>query len=186
MIAVRRRGTAALLLLLGALLCPACEERPRFGFDFEQDRDLDELEWSCGALFRLSDAHATTGKRSLEMSLYPATDGDTEHYPGVAFTNFDPDWFGRRALVFDAHNPEAAPLPLEVRIDDRESPDYEDRFNASYTLAPGGNRVSIPLAALRTSGTKRPLRLGRIRTVALFLANPEERHTLFLDRVVLE
>jgi hypothetical protein len=46
--------------------------------------------------------------------------------------------------------------------------------------------VSIPLTALLTSGAKRPLDLRKIRMVALFVANPGERRTLYLDRVRLE
>ena len=182
----RRAGTIALLLCMAAACCLGCEAKPRFGNDFEDDSVLDELQWSCGTLFRISGDHATSGKRSLEISLYPAADSVIEHYPGVSFSGFDADWSGRRALVFDAFNPEDTAVPLEVRIDDRESPDYRERFNRTHTLAPGGNRISIPLASLVTSGTRRPLDLRRIRVVALFLANPGERRTLYLDRVGLE
>ena len=181
-----RRTIAALLVLTAAACCLGCERRPRFGYDFEDERVLDELQWSCGTLFLVSADHATSGNRSLEVSLYPAAESVTEHYPGVSFSGFDADWSGRRALVFDVFNPEDTAVALEVRIDDRESPDYRDRFNRTHTLAPGGNRISIPLASLVTSGTRRQLDLRRIRVVSLFLVNPGERHTLYLDRVGLE
>jgi hypothetical protein len=180
------RRVAVLELFAAAALCLGCERRPRFGYDFEDETVLDQLHWSCGTLFRMSGDHATSGHRSLEISLYPAADSVVEHYPGISFSGFDADWSAHRALVFDAFNPEDTPLPLEVRIDDRESPDYRDRFNRTLTLAPGDNRISIPLGSLATSGTKRPLDLRRVRVVALFLVNPRERHTLYLDRVGLE
>ena len=115
---------AALLLLLAAALCLGCERKPRFDYDLEHETALDDLVWSCGTLYRLSEDHATSGRSSLEISIHPAAEQATEHSPGITFSGFDADWSDCRALVFDAHNPEAAPLPLEVRVDDRESPDY--------------------------------------------------------------
>jgi hypothetical protein len=182
----RARTIALLLLCMAGACCLGCDTKPRFGYDFEDETVLDQLHWSCGTLFRMSGDHATSGHRSLEISLYPAADSVVEHYPGISFSGFDADWSARRALVFDVFNPEDTPLPLEVRIDDRESLDYRDRFNRTYPLAPGDNRISIPLASLVTAGTRRQLDLRRIRVVSLFLVNPGERHTLYLDRVGLE
>lgn len=168
------------------LAVSSCQTTPRFNYDFEQETVLDQFDWECRTLYRLSPEHATSGAKSLEMLLYPAPAADLENYPGVSFTRFDPDWSGNRALVFDAYNPETTPLRLGVRIDDRDSPDYAERFNNSFVLAPGDNRVSISFTDLVTSGSKRRLDQRRIRAVMLFLANPKERHSIYLDRVRLE
>jgi len=173
------------LLVLAAFL-PTCGETPLFNNDFEHPAVLDELVWKCGTLYRLSPEHATSGISSLEVTFSPGPPGVGERYPGLSLTDFNPDWSGRRALVFDAHNPESAALRLTLRIDDREAPRYPDRFNRSFTLSPGDNHIAIPLGELVTSGTKRTLDPRRIQRVMFFLANPKERHTLYLDRIRLE
>jgi hypothetical protein len=186
MSAKRPARLLAALLVLALLPCPSCQRAPRFDHDFEQEGALDEFAWQCRTLYRLSGEHAASGSRSLEITMHPAPEGTGENYPGLSFSKFDPDWSAFRSLAFDAYNPGETPLGLALRIDDREDPDYADRFNRSVALAPGPNRISIPFAELVASGTKRALDLRRVRTVALFVANPKERRTLYLDRVRLE
>ena len=182
----RRRSACALLLALLLLHLSACQRAPRFGSDFEHDGQLDRLSWMCRALFELSPEHATSGSRSLKISFFPAPQGVREHYPGIAFGGFDPSWSGHRAMAFDAFNPEDKPLPLALRIDDRRNPGYGDRFNREILLPPGESRILIPLAELVTSETKRTLKSHSSQAVMLFMVNPEERHTLYLDRLRLE
>jgi hypothetical protein len=169
-----------------AVLIPSCRERRPFSYDFEESGILDELAWRCRTIYRLSPEHATSGTRSLEVTFFPAPPEDRENYPGVSFPAFDPDWNSRRSLVFDVYNPEERVLRLTLRIDDRRGPTYPERLNRTLTLAPGANRISIPLAGMLTSGSRRPLNLANILRVSLFMANPRERHTLYLDRVGLE
>lgn len=186
---MKNRGRTAIVAILVAALATlagSCHRPPRFGCDFEQDNALDLLEWSCRTLFRVSPDHATLGSRSLEISFFPAPEGQTENYPGISFSKFDPDWTRSRKLVFDVYNPESDAIRLALRIDDRQNPDYADRLNRSLPIPPGMNRVSLPLDELATSGTKRALDLHGIRTVILFISNPRERHVLYLDRIVLE
>lgn len=173
---------AAFLLLLAAFL-PGCRERHRFGYDFEQRAILDTLKWQCGTLFQLAPDHATSGASSLEVTFYPGPPGVDENYPGFSLTDFDRDWSGYRTLVFDAFNPEPGIIHLAVRIDDRENPDYADRYNRGIVLNPGGNSIAIPLPELVTSGLKQPLDLKNILGVMFFLVNPKERHTVYFDRI---
>jgi len=175
-----------LLILTFAALFLACTEKPRFFFDFEADKDLDDLVWKCKTLFRISDQHATSWSRSLKVLLYPDPDNTGEHYPGIGFNRFNPDWSSYSSLCFDAFNPEEKALSLVVRIDDCKNPDFPDRYNKAIILVPGANHVSLPLNSLITSGTKKRLNLARIEGVMLFLSNPKERHTIFLDRVLVE
>jgi hypothetical protein len=164
----------------------ACHRAPRFEYDFEQSETLDQFEWKCRTQYRLSPDHSTSGARSLEISFHPAADGNSENYPGISFAKFDPDWSRYSRLVFDAYNPESTIIRLALRIDDRESPNFADRYNRSLLLSPGINHVSIPMAELVTSGTRRALDPQRIHRVVVFLANPGERHVLYLDRFGLE
>lgn len=176
----------AILLTITAITASSCHRAPRFGYDFEQEKSLDLIEWNCLTLFRTSPEHATSGTRSLEISFFPASESTLENYPGVSFSKFDSDWSGHRTLVFDVYNPESAPIRAGLRIDDRKNPDYAERYNRSLAISPGMNRVSIPFGELVTSGTKQPLNMRNILTVIFFVSNPVERHTLFVDRVGLE
>ncbi len=187
MIAGRKRSRSwAAVLLVVAMLPAACREKPRFDYDFEREAFLDELGWKCGTLYRLSPLHATSGANSLEVTFYPGPSGDDESYPGLSLSDFDANWSGYRAMVFDAYNPEEKAIILGIRIDDRENPDYADRFNKAITLQPGDNHISIPFSLLNTSGPTRTLDLGNILVAALFMVNPKERHTVFFDRIRLE
>lgn len=176
---------AAFLLVLTAFPL-ACKERPRFDYDFEQPAILDTLHWQCGTLFRLAPDHATSGASSLEVTFYPGPPGVNESYPGLSLTDLDRNWSGYRTLVFDAFVPREKAIPLALRIDDRENPEYADRFNAAIPLTPGSNHIAIPLTSLLTSGSKRPLNLNNILGVTLFLVSPQERHTIFFDRIRVE
>lgn len=176
----------ALLLVVAALSPIACRKQPQFGWDFEHEAILDDFAWKCRTLYRLSPDYATSGTKSLEILFHPAPAGSAGNYPGVSFSGFDPDWTRYQALAFDVHNPEDSPLGLTLRIDDRDTPDYSDRLNRQLLLPPGQNRILIPFSEFITSGTKRKLDFRMIQTVMVFLANPSERHTLYLDRVRLE
>ena len=102
------------------------------------------------------------------MTFYPGPPGVDESYPGLSLTDFDRNWSGYRTLVFDAFVPGEKAIRLALRIDDRENPDYADRFNTAIPLAPGSNHIAIPLTSLVTSGSKRPLDLKNILGVIFF------------------
>jgi len=173
----------AFLLILAMALSPACREKPRFDYDFEQPAIPDQVQWKCGTLLRLSSEHATSGAGSLEVTFYPDSHGDAYFYPGITFTDFDRNWAASRALSFDAFVPGENGIPLELRIDDRDNPDYGDRFASTILLNPGQNHIEIPLTSLITSGSKRSLDPRGIGRVMFFLVNPKESHTIFFDQI---
>ncbi|HEY5997781.1 MAG TPA: hypothetical protein VI078_00570 [bacterium] len=178
-----RRTATALTVAIGLV---ACQRTRPFEYEFERRDILDELQWQCGAIYRLSASHATSGRSSLEMTLYPASAGNPRPYPGITFASFDPDWSRRRLLRFDAYNPAANNVPLTLRIDDAEYPDFPERFNRTFSLVPGANRIAVPLPSLVTSGSHRPLRRESIRRVFIFVANPRAPVTIYLDDVRLD
>lgn len=175
-----------MLGIVAVLLIASCRSRPVLHEDFETPQSLDALHWSCGAAYSLSEKHAASGRKSLRLDLYPASSGSGNNYPGVSFADFNRNWKKHRALQFAVFNPEVTPIRLTVRIDDRKKPDYDERFNKSFLIAPGGNRLSLPLEELVTSGTRRRLDLQNIELVVIFLANPTEKHTLYIDNVRLD
>lgn len=179
-------NSCATIVLLLAALPMACGKKPRFDYDFEHPSILDKLTWKCGTLYRVTPDHATSGASSLEVSFYPGPPGIDESYPGLSLTDFDGNWSTYRTLVFDAFVPGEKAIRLALRIDDRESPDYDERFNTAILLAPGSNHISITLTSLLTSLSKKPLNLSNILGVTLFLATPNERHVIFFDRIRVE
>ncbi len=169
-----------IVLILILLLLTGCRTRSPFFYDFENEAILDTLYWRCKTIYTLSDENVTSGQKCLKMELYPSP------YPGIVLNNFDPDWSEYDVLRFDVYNQENIPLRLTIRIDDTMDPSYSNRYNNTITLNPGANHISIPLNSLVTSGTNRKLNLLSIERVSLFLVQPKEKRTLYLDNLHLE
>ncbi len=145
-------------------------------FDFESDSDLDRVHWKCHSLFHLSDKHVSHGTKSLHLELYPS------EYPGFSPNLVKDDWQGYKSFCFDVYNPGEKELQITVRIDDREdAPEYPDRYNRSFTIKPGMNRIRIPLDSLVTSGTRRKLDLNSIHQLIIFMVNPALKVDLYID-----
>ena len=169
-----------IILILTLLILTGCRTRSPFFYDFETEANLDTLYWKCKTIFALSDKHVTSGQKCLKMELYPSP------YPGITLNNFNSDWSKHDTFKFDIYNPEKISLRLTIRIDDSDNPAYNDRYNKTVTLNPGENHISIPLNSLATSGTNRKLNLLSIEKVILFLVQPKEKRTLYLDNMRLE
>ncbi len=173
-----------LFSLLGLLLLlPGCSPQratEQILSDFESDSELDQLQWKCHTLFSLSDTHTTHGGFCLKMDLYPSS------YPGVAFKLRTRNWSSYGSLGFDLFNPQPTALPLTIRIDDRlDYPDYPDRYNASFSFTPGMNHFVLQLKDLVTAGSRKPLNLRQIHRFLIYMVDPAEGATFYLDYVRL-
>lgn len=173
------------ILIMGCWLAlTGCHREPSGGhvfFDFESDVELDQFHWKCHTLFSLSREHITHGEKSLRLELYPSD------YPGLTPMIEKRDWSRYDALRFDIYNPQNEAVTLTVRIDDRKDyPNYADRYNKSFILKPGMNRMRIPLNTLVTSGTNRKLNLQKIYRILVFMTRPEKRVVLYVDYIRLE
>ncbi|MBN1626088.1 MAG: hypothetical protein JW944_06140 [Deltaproteobacteria bacterium] len=169
------------ILVLLVMGCHGPVQEELVLFDFESDNELDRFHWKCRTLLSLSEDHATHGNRSLMLELYPSG------YPGMSPLLKDKDWRAYESLNLDIYNPEEKEMKIVVRIDDRgDAPDYDDRYNHSFVLMPGSNRINIPLNTLVTSGTKRNLDLKDIQALVIFMVNPLEKHRVFIDYVRLQ
>jgi len=180
-------------ILIKALTCSVitlwlsgCENKPSFSYDFERPEDLDRLKWKCGVQFTISDQYATQGKKSLALHLFSPGKDDFNKYRGVIFQNFSPDWSDDDFLIIDVYNPQDKPLPMTLRIDDRKSPPYDDRFNKELLFLPGENQLLIPLETLYTTEGNRQLNRKNIRHVSLFYSYPKENYLLYIDNCRLE
>jgi hypothetical protein len=164
------------------LVCGCPMDRPAklILFDFEEDAELDRLQWRCFTLLSLSSEHATHGEKSLKMEFFPS------RWPGWEPKLYKKDWRGFEALGFDLYNVQDINLSVTVRIDDRKGyPGHANRYNQVFILRPGSNTLVIPFDSLMTSGSNRTLNLGRIERLILFMGSPEKRFVLHLDHVRL-
>lgn len=116
------------------------------------------------------------------MTLYP------DAYPGLhlILTPRLRQWQGYRYLALDVINPSSEALLLHYRIDDQKNPDYKDRVNGSFRLEPGKNKLHLDLEQVRTSGSKRPLKLNRIEALMFFQTSPPKPLALGVDYIRLE
>ena len=179
-------GREVILALVAALALMGCEHKPPAAplvlDDFESQADLDRIFWRCRTTFSLTGAYRSHGQSGGLMTLYP------DPYPGLSL-RLPParrDWRAYRYLALDVFNPGNEPLVLCYRIDDTKYPDYEDRVNGRFRLCQGENRLRLDLARIQTSGTNRPLNLGRIRALIFFQVSPPSPISLGIDYVRLE
>lgn len=149
---------------------------PFLFYDFESDKELDWLHWKCKTLMSLSDRHVSHGSKSLKLELFPSD------YPGFNPALKNIDWNNYSKLCFEIYNPEKSEQRLCIRIDDRvDNPEYNDRYNSSVILKRGMNYIEIELDSIITSGTERKLEIQNITKLLLFMVNPPEKITLYLD-----
>ena len=148
--------------------------------DFENDQQLDELGWKCGTNYERSKEHATSGRYSLKMEMYPRVT-----WPGFSKI-IKTSWAGYDELSLNIFNPAPDPIQISYRIDDRhENPPYADRANGRFQLKTGANTIKLNLKKLKTSDGKRQLDLSKICSFLLFLHQPQEKITLYLDDLIL-
>lgn len=124
--------------------------------------------------------HATHGSWSLRLDLQMGV------YPGAALRWPLADWSGFEELVFDAYVADDQILDLVVKIHDRQH-NYElsDRFQRPVRLAPGANRVSIPLAEVAAAPADRVLDLRQIHMLQFYTVRPSGPRVLYLDHIRL-
>jgi hypothetical protein len=148
--------------------------------DFESDSDLNRVSWKCHTLLNLDENHATNGKKSLRLELYPS------EYPGFAPIFEQKDWRDYNYLCLDVYNPSDKNQKIVIRIDDRKDfPNYDNRYDMNFKLKPGKNNIRIPLDTLITSGTKRKLDLSKIHRLIIFMVHPLQKVVLYLDFIRL-
>jgi len=166
--------------LLSLIACHDARQKEVILFDFESDRELDNVRWKCHTLLNLSDEHATHGMKSLKLELFPSA------YPGLNPVLDKKDWRGYNSLCLDLFNPDNENKKIVMRIDDKEdADDYADRYNMSFLLRPGMNNIVIPLNSLITSGTNRQLDLRKIYKYLFFMVNPTQKAVLYVDHIRL-
>ena len=147
-------------------------------YNFENDSQLDHINWQCGTTFRRVQKHAADGRWSLAVTMYPKPNP----WPGFG-TGFTRGIAPGGSLELAIFNPASRPLKLSYRIDDRPNPPYSDRLNGHVILQPGANSVCFDFSRLKTPGTRRWIKPESIYRFFLFLHHPENTTTIYIDHL---
>jgi len=107
--------------------------------------------------------------------------------PGVVFDEPFPDWSAFHRLAFTVLSVADAPITLTIRVHDEwHDQRFADRFNRRIAIAPGENRVSIPLNEIRQAPVGREMDLHRVRSIMLFVYRLDRPARVYLGPLVLE
>lgn len=108
-------------------------------------------------------------------------------YPGIVIEEPYPDWNGWKQLTFRVSSSLPRPVSLVVRIDDaHHNNQFSDRFNRAFTIGPGDNAISIPIADIAAAPKTRTFDLAHVRRIFLFVPALKESVTLDVSEVRLE
>ena len=145
---------------------------------------LETSRWGGGAAFARDRRFAENGDYSLRIDLQTTT------YSGVSLNYFPSNWSDYKYLQFALFNPANKGLKVTCRIHDAlhaaNELRYSDRFNRSYSLAPGWNAIRIPLAEVAAAPRTRTMDLHTVEDFSIFAVRLQQPQTLYLDNVRLE
>jgi len=174
-----RKVKNIIILALGVSLLIGCTKTTPHElilYDFESESVLDDIHWKCHTLYSLLNLHAVHGKKSLKLEIFPSA------YPGLSPSLKYHDWRNYKSLCFEVYNPLSEKIKLVLRIDDKkQTVEYSERYNKSFTIMPGANTLKIPFNTLKTSKTDRPLELKNIYRFLVFMSHPDKKYVLYLD-----
>lgn len=150
--------------------------------DFETPLELDR--WSGNAELTIDRSIARSGRASLKLAL------TTAEYSGAEIEYFPTNWRNYRSIAFNIYNPHTIPLQIVCKIRDRHHDisgyRFNDRFNRSYLVPYGWNRIEIAMADVEMAPLERKMDLNRITGFQIFTVSLPEPRTLYLDHLRLE
>ncbi|MEE9553433.1 MAG: VanZ family protein [candidate division Zixibacteria bacterium] len=108
-------------------------------------------------------------------------------YPGFAIEEPYPDWSRHKLLNFTVFSELDSSVQISMGIEDlRHNNDFNDRFNRTFTVDPGLNKISIPLSEIRKAPASRDMDMSDVRSIYLFAYKPNEEFMLYFDDFRLE
>ena len=109
------------------------------------------------------------GTRALAVTF------SSSHRSGLRIDDLYPDWRGFEALSLAVYSGLDRPVKLGVRVQDR---DYNfhmyDRYRGEAVIAPGSNRIVIPLSEMSPLVSGRPMAFDRMATIVLFIRHQQD------------
>ena len=150
--------------------------------DFETPFELSRWKSNFSDLSIVTD-HVRDGLKSMRVDI------GLGQYPGVSLAYFVSDWQGFKWLKFSIFNASAESHSIELKIFDEEHKlrglKYKDRYNRKLVLKPGMNDLLISVDEVKLAPAEREMNLGDIAGVSLFLHDPQQPVTLYVDSLRL-
>jgi hypothetical protein len=110
-----------------------------------------------------------------------------EPWPGVTVVEPYPDWRGHDHLAFEIFSELETAIDVEIQIHDTlRKTAYRDRFNRTFRVVPGLNRLSVALDAVRRGPRGRDLDLSHVAKIILIGRRPDKPFKLYLSEMRLE
>jgi hypothetical protein len=108
-------------------------------------------------------------------------------YPGLdAYRTTPKDWSQYQTLDLDIYNPSDSVIKFGIIIRDEIGGSYPQRYDGQFGLNPGMNNFELNFTGLKTNDKSRRIQLDQIKEVTLFLDNPQQETTLYLNNIRLE
>lgn len=144
---------------------------------------LEIQRWSGDADFKIDKKIKKTGKASMRVLL------NTDKYSGVALQYFPKNWEGFSYFQFAIFNPSSEDISITCRIHDKKHTEqderYEDRFNRSFSIPKGWNKITISLKDIKHAPKNRLMVMHEIRNVGLFSSSLPYQRIINIDDVKL-
>ncbi|MCK4502463.1 MAG: CIA30 family protein [Desulfuromonadales bacterium] len=144
---------------------------------------LEITRWSGSSQRKVDQKIFFSGDASLQVRL------TTQRYSGIGLKDFPHDWTKYSAVSLRVYNPDRESLTLHFRIHDQFHRDhsnaYSDRYNASFDILPGWNRLLVSLAKVRSAPKGRLLDLSKIAGIGVFVGKLDKPRMIYLDEVKL-
>jgi len=153
-------------------------------FDFEASWQSEFIRPRFGAHFgRVRAPAGWAGNTSFVARLDIAQGA----YPGLDFEHLPADWRGYDHLYLDVFSKQPAPVSMTLRIHDHaHTQQYEDRFNRSFSIKPGMNKLLISLQHVKNAPRDREMHMDQIAELMLFAVDPDNAFSLYLDNIRLD
>jgi len=149
--------------------------------DFESAAEV--KRWAGRARYSRDRTVATRGMFSLKVAFNP---GESNLY----LRYFPQDWRDYSRLCFDIYSPDTIPRTLHFRMHDRthraHGGGYADRFNRSFELVPGWNRIALPFQQIAAGPQTRRLELAEVVALGFFMERRDMPAVLYFDHLRLE
>jgi hypothetical protein len=172
------------LLSGGLLIVPTAITAAAYIQRASQLPQLVQLNSTLGRHFLLASEARVSPSRNGGLLVQP----DQGHWPGVSIDEVWPDWRGYSALVVDLSNPGPQEFGIFIRIDDRRpDPQYKERYNQEFQLAPRGRRaIRIPLVEIQSAPSGAAIDLAHMQKIILFEDGSVPTHPFYLNSLRLE
>ncbi len=105
---------------------------------------------------------------------------DPGMYPGLSIVEPEEDWSAYDQLRFNVYSDNSEDIVLTLRVHDKDhNQKYSDRFNQSFIIRHGLNKMTVSLSRIRNAPVNRKLDLAHVAGLKLFLVDVKK--PVFLD-----